>query len=316
MKKVIIVNSRNIYGGTIALSALCKLLRERGVDSKIFYIHDFPSKGINFCKYWRQWFVYSAKYHILSLLYRLLRGTRFVKSSHFVAFEYVPVKGTKEQYLPFFSKKDTIVVYPEIVYGNFLGAKNVVRWLLYHYNWTYDTNAYGNDDLFICYREVFNVWCLNPDGYEVNIRHFDSDLYRQYNWSERKGNCYIIRKGAKRSDLPTSFDGPIIDGLKESEIVEIFNKYKYCYCYDMQTFYVRIAAACGCIPIPVPEPGKTKDDYRSENERNTPGIAWGDSQEEIEYAIKTRDDLLKQLDFTEHNRKAIDLFMQLILQSF
>ena len=157
-KKVIIVNSRAIFGGTIVLSTLCKCLRERGIDAKVLYVHDFPSLGTNMCKYWYQWCVYSLKYHILSLLYYLFKGTRLVDSPRFRRFEYTPVKGTKEKLLPFFFKKSTIVVYPEILYGNFLHAKNVARWLLYHYKWSNDTEAYGKDDLFFCYREIFNDW--------------------------------------------------------------------------------------------------------------------------------------------------------------
>ena len=176
-KRIIIVNSHAIFGGTIVLSTLCKLLRERGIDARIFYVHDFPSENTDMRRYWYEWCKYSVKYHILSLLYRLLKGTQYVDSPRFRAFEYVPVKGTKEQYFPFFSKKNTIVVYPEVVYGNFLHAKNVVRWLLYHYKWPNDTKAYSKDDLFICYREVFNDLTLNPKGYEVQITHFDSDLY-------------------------------------------------------------------------------------------------------------------------------------------
>ncbi len=313
-KKIIIVNSHAIFGGTIVLSTLCKCLRERGVDAKIFYVHAFSSTNIY--KYWFQWCVYSLKYHILSLLYRLFKGTRVVDSPRFRAFEYVPVKGTKEKLLPFFSKKNTIVVYPEVVYGNFLHAKNVVRWLLYHYKWTNDTKAYGKDDLFICFREIFNDWQLNPQGYKVCLNHFDSDMYRQYNFKEREGNCYIIRKGSKRADLPATFDGPIIDGLKETEIVEIFNRCKYCYCYDTQTFYAWIAAVCGCIPIIVLEPGKTKKDYRGENEMYTPGIAWGYSPDEIEHAVNTREELLKRLDYTERNRIGTDSFLQLVSQKF
>lgn len=315
-KKIIIVNARAIHGGTIVLSTLCKCLQERGINARVFYVHKFPSEDTNICKYWYEWFVYFIKYRILSLIYYLFRKTSIVNNSHFIAFNYIPVKGLKEQFLPFFSRNNTIVVYPEIVYGNFLRAKNVVRWLLYHYNWANDMNAYSNDDLFICYRDVFNNKLLNPKGYKVNIAYFDSDLYRQYNFGKREGKCYIIRKGYSRTDLPEVFDGPIIDNLKESEIVDVFNKHKYCYCYDMQTFYASIAAVCGCIPILVPEPGKTKEDYRSEDEIDSPGVAWGDTPEEIEHALNTRQILLKRLDLTECNRKGIDDFLDIIQQSF
>ena len=84
----------------------------------------------------------------------------------------------------------------------------------------------------------------------------------------------------------------------------------------MQSFYASIAAVCGCIPILVPEPGKTKDDYRSVEERYTPGIAWGDNPAEIEFAIQTRSELLGRLDYAERNRIGIEKFIQLISQKF
>lgn len=315
-KKILIVNSREIYGGPIVLSALCKLLRERGIDARILYVHQFPGPDTDMSGFWRSWWKYSLKCHVKSFIFRLFKRFNFVHTSRFRLFEYQPVKGTKEKLFPFFSKKNTIVVYPEIVYGNFLQAENVIRWLLYHYKWRDDFHAYSKDDVFICCREIFNDWQLNPEGNKVRIRHFDSDMYRQYNYGEREGSCFIVRKGSKRADLPATFNGPIVDGLKEAEIVEIFNKHKYCYSYDTQTFYVSIAAVCGCIPIIVPEPGKTKADYRGEDERYTPGVAWGDSPEEIEHAIKTREELLERLNFTAPNRESVDLFLQLISQKF
>ena len=226
-KKVLIVNSREIYGGTIVLSTLCKHLREYGVDARILYVHQFPGPDTDMSNFWRSWWKYSLKCHVKSFIFRLFKRFSFVHTSRFRLFEYQPVKGIKEKLSPFFSKKNTIVVYPEIVYGNFLHAKHVVRWLLYHYKWAEDLRAYSMDDLFVCFREVFNDQRLNPEGYKVFISHFDSELYRQYNSGERVGNCYILRKGKKRTDLPLTFDGPIIDGLKESEIVAVFNKFDF-----------------------------------------------------------------------------------------
>ena len=179
------------------------------------------------------------------------------------------------------------MIYPEICYGNILGAKRVVRWLLYYYRFAEDNTAYGKDDLFICYREVFNDLNLNPKHNELHVVNFDSDMYRQTNYELREGNCYIVRKGSKRKDVPANFDGPIIDGLSESEIVSLFNKCKYCISYDTQTFYSSIAAICGCISVVVPEPGKTRKDYC--DDESGYGVAYGFSNDELEYAIKTRE---------------------------
>ena len=146
---------------------------------------------------------------------------------------------------------------------------------------------------------------------KVTISYFDKEKYKQYNFGNREGNCYIIRKGHNRLDLPVDFDGPIIDyGTDEDEIVRILNNSKYCYDYDTQTFYTIIAAVCGCIPIIVLEPGKTKADYLKDATYNTVGIAFGTSREEIEHAISTRDLLLKRLDYSDRNEQNINLFIQ------
>lgn len=316
MKNIIIVNSHGTFGGNIVLEKLSLLLREHGLNAKTFYIKKFPGPYENMTLFWRQWFSYTIKYHIRVVLYSLFKNTSLINKEKFRDIEQIPVKGVTEKYLPFFNKKNTIVIYPEVVYGNFLNARNVVHWLLYHYKWTNDTAAYNTDDLFICYRMIFNDWTLNPNGYEVTISHFDTELYRRYNYGQREGNCYIIRKGQKRSDLPFQYDGPIIDDLPEKEKVEVLNKVKYCYCYDTQTFYARIAAICGCIPIVMLEPGKSKADYRSEGELYTPGVAWGNALEEIEYAKRTREELLKEMDFDCRNNENINKMKDILIRRF
>lgn len=315
-KNIIIVNSHQNNGGNIVLEKLSYLLHESGLNAKTFYVEKFPAPNEKMTQFWRQWFSYTIKYHIRVVLYSLFKNTFLINKDRFRDIEQIPVKGVKEKYLPFFNKKNTIVIYPEVIYGNFLNAKNVVRWLLYHYKWTNDTAAYNTDDLFICYRMIFNDWTLNPNGYEVTISHFDTELYRRYNYGQREGNCYIIRKGQKRSDLPVEYDGPIIDDLSEKEKVDVLNRCKFCYCYDTQTFYARIAAICGCIPIVMPEPGKSKADYRSEGELNTPGVAWGNTLEEIEYAIQTRGELLKDMDFDSKNNKNVEKLKDILIRRF
>ena len=318
MKKIIIVSSRFYCGGTLVLSLLCKLLQEHGLDTKIFYVHTFPSEKDKFIVFWYRWLIYTLKYRIKILIFNTIKNTKYAENKKYSLINrYIPIKGIKEKILPFYNRKNTIVIYPEVVYGNFLCAKHVVRYLLYHYNYKRKENAYNNNDTFICYREIFNDWELNPLGIKLNLNYFDNNLYRQYNFNERKGNCYILRKGKNRIDLPNSFDGPVIDSdTKETDIVKIFNTCKFCYSYDTQTFYTSIAAVCGCIPIVVLEPGKTKDDYLNKNENNIPGVAYGNSKEEIDYAIRTRNDLLKNLDFSESNEDNIIKFITFLNKKF
>ncbi|MDY5576778.1 MAG: hypothetical protein SPF70_04785, partial [Lachnospiraceae bacterium] len=170
--------------------------------------------------------------------------------------------------------------------------KKTVRWFL-NCN-RYSDEAYGNQDLFICYREVFNDKRLNPMNRSLCLHNFNYNLYRQTNYGKRQGKCYIVRKGANRVDLPQYFDGLIVDNLSEIEKVKVFNNCKYCISYDTQTFYSTIASICGCISIVVTEKGKSRKDYCGTGEIIY-GVAYGWEEEEINFALKTREKMLEKI---------------------
>lgn len=283
--KYIVVTPRMPYGGCIVLHALYKYLDELGEDVKLFYYGNISNKKQNKLAFYVGALSYSLKCLIKNNVVKIF-GDKIKR-----CFINIPKYNYKQKILPKVDEK-TVVIYPEIFYGNPLKAKRVVRWLLFH-NKLYKqedgkTIGYDKDDLFFCYRKVFNDEKLNPNNRELNLAYFDLDLYKRTNYGERSGNCYILRKGAWRTDLPTEFDGPIIDNMTEEKKVETFNKCKYCISYDTQTAYSRIAALCGCISIVVPEKGKTWRDYRSEEEyKSCKGIAFGFSDEEIQRAVAT-----------------------------
>jgi len=316
MKKIIIINTYTYCGGPVVLSELCRSLTKLGYDARLILLHSFPTSEkdlLNFSK--RKLFIVNIKLAIAILLNRFFPTLGFNKK-YFPEYFIAPhLKGCRLQISPFFSNKKTIVLYPEIVYGNPLKAKNVVRWLLYFNRYPQEKSAYNKNDLFICFREIFNDYALNPSARKVKINYFDNDLYKQTNFSKRTGNCYFIRKGRNRKDLPSNFDGPILDNLSEEEKVKILNECEFCYSYDTQTFYSSIAAICGCKSIVVPEPGKNKNDYRRTDE-NTYGVAFSDSKEEIDRAQSTRDDLIKGLNYEESNRENALLFIKHINDFF
>lgn len=315
-KKIIIYNHWRYYGGTLVLSALCKTLRDLGYDARVIFINPSFFGG---CRYLGKQLV-----KIYYTLFKRYLKHLFNKLSILRIDEVIPqtvvttMEGVKIQYNPFFLRKRSIVVYPEFVYGNPLFAKNVVRWFLYHNRFVSEKNAFGETDLFIAFREIFNDLELNPENNVVTVNYFDNKLYRQYNFNERAGICYILRKGRNRKDIPSSFDGPCFDdNMSQEDLVKIFNEHKYCYSYDTQTFYNSIAAVCGCIPIVMLEPDKTIDDYLSEEERSKHyGVAYGNTPDQIEYAIKTRGQLLESLDFDEINRLNALRFVEIVERRF
>lgn len=305
-QKFVIVSPRVNGGGPTVLHVLCKCLTELGYNAKMFYVKDFAYHEEKKEEYWKNYWMYLYS-RILGKWYPDIRdGFCDWEDS----FKQMSVKGCKQKYFPFVGK-NTIVIYPEVIYGNPFGAPKVVRWLLYHYKYYGDEKAYDKDDVFVAYREVFNDKRLNPMLHKLYLLYFDLGLYKQTNFGERKGNCYIIRKGKKRKDLPLNFEGDIIDDLLETEKVKKFNECKYCICYDTQTAYATLAAICGCIPIVIPEEGKTRNDYYTAGDVSY-GIAFGFEESEIEYAVQTRSELLRKcqeinIDSLEEVKKFIEL---------
>lgn len=316
IQRIIIVRPHSASGGALVLTALCRLLRERGIDARLFDIHVEPTRRTKLWKFWSSWIKHILRFLIYPLLCRF-NNPNSPRYKIYQTFLREPIEGVKLQWNPFFSRKNTVVLYPEKVYGNFLKARHVVRWLLYYNPYPNDEKAYGKDDLVIAFRSIFNDEKLNPKGYQLQISWFNNQLYRQYNYGKREGNCYIIRKGANRNDLPTHFDGPVIDSLSEEEKVQVLNKCAYCYSYDLQTFYSAIAAICGCISVVVLEPGKEKEDYYSVADlENQDGVAYGNTLEEIKRALATCDKLLEKVNFVAHNAREIDIFLALLQAKF
>ncbi len=311
--KFVIVSPRDAGGGALALRTLCYELNMLGHDAKIYYVQGDNHKGNRhfWIKQIGYWITDSEKL----VLHRLSKALFGEKHSLYQQYCYNPVPGERRKWLPFISS-NTVVLYPEIFKGNFLHAKNTVHWFLYFNRYKNDETAYQKKDLFFCYRKIFNDYSLNPDGKTMIFNFFDSQTYRQYNTQPRKGCCYIIRKGRRREDCPKSYKGPVIDAWTESEKVKAFNTYQYCYFYDTQTFYTNVAAVCGCIPIVVLEPGKVKEDYLGKGDEAL-GVAYGDTPEEIAYALKTRGDVMDRIrQFDMKNRENAQYFVDTCREYF
>ena len=310
--RFVIVSPRQHKGGSIVLHSLCKQLDNMGYDSSIFYIGDSNYRKGNRCKFWVNYIAYIIKDTFKLCAVRFFAKNAFINHDFFSGYVNLTVHGCKRHYIPVVGK-NTIVIYPEVVYGNFLHAKKVVRWLLY-YN-KYRTGDYNKKDLFICYRPEFNDKELNPLYNAVKCPYFNLDLYRRTNYGVRNGTCYIIRKGKNRLDLPSKYDGIIIDNLSELEIVNVFNKCEICISYDTQTAYTSIAALCGCTSVVIPEVGKTADYYRREDPMY--GIAYGFEHSELDYAKHTQHLVFEKFKkVNEECEKNAETFFRLCVDYF
>lgn len=292
--RFLIVSPPQFWGGPVVLHLLCRMLSDYGYESKVFVLRmdvGYPRTR----KELLQQYLPFMNNHVEQ---NLDSQEGAVKGCELTNWPYVD--------------DDTIVVYPEVIIGNPLAAKHVVRWFLNkpRYPSIYIGDPpYSNDDLFICYREIFNDYTLNPTCRQVTLQHFNYELYKRTNYGHREGNCFIVRKGCDREDLPETVPGIILDKLPDEEKVKVMNQCEYCYSFDTQTFYSTIAAICGCVSIVIPEPGKRRADYLAEGEKGW-GIAYGVSPEEIEFAQRTQKELQEYIDsFDVHNHENVSKFL-------
>lgn len=314
LKFVIFSPPEFVSGGALVLHLLCNLLNERGYSAKIFLSGVAVKGNSSMSAFWLRWIYMTNLYRIKRAIFKIYRlfGAE-INSNRFKAYSNeklnCPIK-----YTPFVSS-NTIVVYPEIVEGNPLKGKKIVRWILYHPGGHTGRSLLNNDELKFYYQKAFIEESYNLHKI-FTLNYINIDLCKQTNFNERKGNCYIIRKGSKRDDLPQSFDGPIIDKMSDEEIANVFNQKKYCISYDTMTFYTIFAAACGCIPIIVPIQGISKDKWQPNKEYRY-GRAYGDTPEDIEFAIKTRNALLETIANIENsNNENINYFLNECIKYF
>ena len=180
--------------------------------------------------------------------------------------------------------RDSIVVYPEIVLGNPLKARHVVRWLLYRPGLR-DPYQFGPDEMFFRAGEMSDLpdltggapdlflWALNP-------------AYRDEGRTDRKGACFLVRKGDQKPRIPQTEGAIQIDGLPHEEIAAIFNRCEVFYSYDEASFYSQYAAICGCRSVVVPGLYPSRQDWVREHPVAEFGVAYG--LDDLAHADATR----------------------------
>ena len=201
------------------------------------------------------------------------------------------------KYAKYKDLKFSNVIYYELVDGNPLKAKKIIRWILYFPFRLYEKVDFGeNEKIYTFLYEYVKHTKWEKKSKLFHITFPIRDEYLKYkdlnNWTKRTGTCFMLRKSKKDkklNDLDRNFkipEGSIsVDKLSHEQTALIFSKSKFFYCYDLYTGYLRDAAACGCIPIVIPPKNLSIDDwFKDPKERY--GVAFGEKN--IEWAIKTR----------------------------
>ncbi len=200
-----------------------------------------------------------------------------------------------------YSKEQTIVIYPEIIFNNPLGAKNVCRWLMNDPDAFKNFSNYEPEGTFFKFSNLFNYKKLNKEipllfSFISKVQVFHPTTSKN---NFREGTVYTLRKGediSNKKELEEKLKKyPIKPDWKklrfidkqifDIEIINIFGSCKYFISYDHATYLTIIAALCGCIPIVIPSEKYSKSEWIQNVPIQRYGVAYG--FDEIEYAEKT-----------------------------
>lgn len=217
---------------------------------------------------------------------------------------------------------NTIVIYPEIITGNPLGAKNVVRWILLELGIEMPIDHYknwGSTDLIYHWETISS----NEYDFKQLTCPFFNNIFKNNN-IDKTETCYLIKKGPLIHKNGFHYMHPSdsinIESLSLAEISKVFNKCKYFYAYDPNTTYILYAAVCGCVPIIHEIEGINEEEYfksKIYNFNNTiynRGIVYGDNFSKISYILDNKlnennEEYYKHL-FKMYADKTIPLFLK------
>lgn len=196
---------------------------------------------------------------------------------------------------------DAIVVYPEIVAGNPLGAGRVVRWLMYPPSLRGTSASFGPGDLYFKASDFSDDVALTGGAPLLHLFSVHP-AYADRGNKDRHGTCYMRRKQADKPILHDPDRDICLDGLDHETIATHFNQCERFICYDEATMYAQFAALCGCLPIVVPGFYRDRASWSADRPIATYGVAFG--LDDTEHALNTRHLLADDLHRIEQEGRA------------
>lgn len=268
-----------LNGGAIVLHKLCHILNTNGFNA---FLHPFYGEVI---------FDGHRNLNFIEKALRVTYRKHFRKYSINPNFKTPVINNTDKL-------RKKIVIYPEIVIGNPLEEKNVVRWFLCEPGMHNGTISYNKSDLIVDFNSFLNEYEFpgaNIWDDSLFITHMPLEYYNldgALDSSERHGTAYCIRKGKGRTDLNIEDDAILIDGLSHSEVSKIFKRVQTFYSYDLYTAYSPFAALCGADSIVVPDKNISAEQWFPDRSKRF-GIGYG--CDDIDFARSTRQLLLQSV---------------------
>ena len=182
---------------------------------------------------------------------------------------------------------DVISVYPEITFGNPLGTRTVVRYLLNNAGKLSGPKQFESSDILFAFSRMFNDFNL-PEERILFLPVIDVDFFKDAGLNRNK-IAYYVGKGW-RNDITISIRevGAEVEITKETttnqlNLRDILQTSKVLYCYDNITGMTELARLCGCPVVIMPNGEYTKEQYNN-HEFGWNGLGWGKLPEDFDSA--------------------------------
>jgi len=146
--------------------------------------------------------------------------------------------------------KNSVVIYPEIVSGNPLKAKHVIRWVLYYPSINGGDKVYDDNEHIFTYSNLYLSSIKNSIKGKVYLNTVEP-YYVDLN-KKRRGICFYTGKGYRPDVIgDTWLEITRSYPANRERLAEIFQRSIAFVCYDPNTVMTLEATLCGC-PVVVP----------------------------------------------------------------
>ena len=182
---------------------------------------------------------------------------------------------------------------------------------------------YRSDELIFQYGKSFTIGTKFENSPSIRPIVTNLSFWKDLGCQRSETPLILIKKGNISKD--EIIDGNIIDDVikmndtRESidfELLKLFNTHKTFITYDNNTFHSVQAALCGAISIVIPD-GKLNEKEWRKSTRREYGIAYGNNEEQINFALNTIDNLKKIIENELiRSHEEIYLLRDTVLSSF
>jgi hypothetical protein len=183
-------------------------------------------------------------------------------------------------------RDDVWTIYPEVISGNPLNAKNVVRWVMYYSGVQGGDKEYDDSEVVMTYHDTFVQGTKYEGAPILHIRDSQANVFQDLGM-QRTIDGILIKKGhATFEQRKQKYVMPYAEQLLNVVVVDdelqriadmqqlnlLYNRMRYFISFDCETYHSVMAAMAGCTSIIVPQDGVTKDQIIEDFKY---GIAYG-----------------------------------------